>query len=161
MDRQERIDLILDHFAKPRHKGALSVPAVTYTSGNPGCGDTVTVYLVGHGSDQRVTLSFEGEGCTISQAAASMVMEMMQGWTVQQIAAATPQRLLAMLGPDIAAVRDRCAMLAFNAVKHAGRQLADQSPLAGRVELVDLEVSPSGVLAQSTAPRPDGSFDAK
>lgn len=134
MDRQERIDLILDHFEKPRYKGAPDTLAVTYTTGNPGCGDTVTVYLADHGADQRVTLSFEGEGCTICQAAASMVMEMMQGWTLRQIAEATPGPLLAMLGSDIAAARDRCALLAFNAVKYAGRELADQSQLAGRVE---------------------------
>jgi nitrogen fixation NifU-like protein len=139
MDRQERIDLILDHFEKPRHKGASGTPVVTHTSGNPGCGDTVTVYLTEHGSDQRVTLSFEGEGCTISQAAASMVMEMMQGWTVQQIAEATAGPLLALLGPEIAAARERCATLAFNAVKHASRELADQWQVVAPVKPVGFD----------------------
>ena len=45
-----------------------------------------------------------------------------------------------MLGSDIAAARERCAMLAFNAVKHAGRQLADQLHLASRDELVVFDV---------------------
>ena len=119
MDRQERIDFILDHHDKPRHRGALSAADAVYTGGNPGCGDVVTVYLAVNGPEQVTRLAFEGEGCTISQASASMVMEMMQGKTLRQIEAATPEPLLVKLGPDIAKARERCAILAFNAVKHA------------------------------------------
>ncbi len=134
MDRQERIDFILDHFEKPRYKGRPPVFDVASSNTNPGCGDSVTVYLTDHDSGRRVTLAFEGEGCTISQAAASMVMEMMQGWTLRQIIEATPEPLLALLGPDIAVARDRCALLAFNTLKSASRQLAGQSVAADRVE---------------------------
>jgi len=73
-----------------------------YNGGNPGCGDVVTVYLSVDGPEQITRLSFEGEGCTISQASASMVMEMMQGKSLHQIEEATPEPLLAKLGPDIA-----------------------------------------------------------
>lgn len=138
MDRQERIDFILDHFEKPRYKGKPLVFDAVASSSNPGCGDAVTVYLTEDDSGGHVTLAFEGEGCTISQAAASMVMEMMQGWTLGQIVEATPAPLLALLGPDIAATRDRCALLAFNAVKHASRQLTGQSVAADRFEPASL-----------------------
>ncbi|MCB0240145.1 MAG: iron-sulfur cluster assembly scaffold protein, partial [Anaerolineae bacterium] len=50
-----------------------------------------------------VEIAFEGEGCTVSQAAASMVMQMMQGRTLRQIDEATAEPLLEMIGPDIAA----------------------------------------------------------
>ena len=119
MDRQERIDFILDHHDKPRHRGVLPLADAVYRGGNPGCGDVVTVYLSVDGPDQVTRLSFEGEGCTISQASASMVMEMMQGKSLYQIEEATPEPLLAKLGPDIAKARERCATLAFNAVKSA------------------------------------------
>jgi nitrogen fixation NifU-like protein len=119
MDRQERIDLILDHHDKPRHRGALSEASAVYTGGNPGCGDVITVYLAVDGPGQPVKLSFEGEGCTISQASASMVMELLHGRPLHEVEAATPDALLAKLGPDIAKARERCATLAFNTVKHA------------------------------------------
>ena len=90
-----------------------------YNGGNPGCGDVVTIYLSVDGPEQATRLSFEGEGCTISQASASIVMEMMQGKSLHQIEEATPEPLLAKLGPDIAKARERCATLAFNAVKSA------------------------------------------
>ena len=100
----------------------MSAADAVYSGGNPGCGDVVTVYLSVDGPEQATRLSFEGEGCTISQASASMVMEMMQGKSLYQIEEATPEPLLAKLGPDIAKARERCATLAFNAVKNACRE---------------------------------------
>ena len=127
MDRQERIDLIIDHFEHPRHVGPLPGADVVYSSNNPACGDVVTVYLRVEGAGEPATLAFEGEGCTISQAAASMVMEMMNGLTLAQIDAAIAEPLLAKLGPDIASARQRCATLAFNTVKYACDKLTDLS----------------------------------
>ncbi|MCB0002218.1 MAG: iron-sulfur cluster assembly scaffold protein [Anaerolineae bacterium] len=126
MNRQERIDLILDHFEHPRFHGRLDVPGTIVTGGNPGCGDTVTVYMTVTEPGDSVEIAFEGEGCTVSQAAASMVMQMMQGRTLRQIDEATAEPLLEMIGPDIAAARRNCSLLAFNAVKEAGRQLQQQ-----------------------------------
>lgn len=126
MDRQERIDLILDHFENPRHAGLLDGADVVYTNNNPACGDVITVYLRAGGNGGPVELAFDGRGCTISQAAASMAMEMLNGLTLAQIDAALAEPLLARLGPDIAVARQRCATLAFDAVKHACQTLADR-----------------------------------
>ncbi len=97
---------------------------MAFTSNNPGCGDVVTVYLCSENVTAPVTLTFEGQGCTVSQAAASMVMELMQGKTLDEIEAASVEPLLALIGPDIAGARRRCVTLAFDAVKHAGVELA-------------------------------------
>jgi nitrogen fixation NifU-like protein len=123
MDRQARIDQIIDHFEHPRHFGAQVEPDVVQMGNNPACGDVVIVYLRAGGNGSPMALSYEGQGCTISQAAASMVMEMMQGMTLAQIDAASVEPLLARLGPDIAGARQRCATLAFNTVKHAVRAM--------------------------------------
>lgn len=123
MDRQARIDHIIDHFEHPRHCGPLEPADVVYSSNNAACGDVVKVYLRFGDNGGPLTLSYEGQGCTISQAAASMVMEMMQGMTLAQIDAATAEPLLDRLGPDIASARHRCATLAFDTVKHACRKL--------------------------------------
>lgn len=123
MDRQQRIDLILDHFENPRFHGRLDAPGTTVTGGNPGCGDRVTITLAVDPPAGPVQLAFEGEGCTVSQAAASMVMQMMQGRTLRQIDEASAEPLLEMVGPEIAAARRNCVLLAFNAVKEASQQL--------------------------------------
>ncbi len=85
MDRQAQIDFILDHYENPRHYGAVEDATVTQKGGNPGCGDIVTFYLR-LGDDSRIEdISFEGEGCTISQAASSMVTEMFHGKTLEDV----------------------------------------------------------------------------
>lgn len=127
MDRQQRIDLILDHYEHPRHMGRLDPVDLVYSNNNPACGDVITVYLRSSGSGEPVMLTFEGQGCTISQAAASMVMEMLHGQTLAQIDAASVEPLLEKLGPDIVGARQRCATLAFNAVKHACSELGRSS----------------------------------
>lgn len=125
MDRQERIDLIIDHYENPRHIGPLEPADVVHTGNNPACGDVVTVYVRAGGNGGPVALAFEGQGCTISQAAASMAMEMLHGLTLAQIDAATAEPLLARLGPDIAIARQRCATLALDTVKQACQKLYD------------------------------------
>lgn len=122
MDRQQRIDMILDHYEHPRHTGRLEPADVVVAGSNSACGDTVTVYLRATGYDQPAVLSYEGRGCTISQAAASMVMDLMEGLSPAQIDVASVQPLLDLLGPEIASTRERCATLAFKAVKEAVRQ---------------------------------------
>ena len=76
MDRQLQIQFLLDHYQRPRHRGALDDVDVQMPGGNPGCGDVMTVYLQGGGDIYHIEgVSFESEGCTISMAAASMLLE--------------------------------------------------------------------------------------
>ena len=76
MDRQLQIQFLLDHYQRPRHRGALENADVRMPGGNPGCGDVVTVYLKGTGDHQHIDdVSYEGDGCTISMAATSMLLE--------------------------------------------------------------------------------------
>lgn len=144
MDRQARIDQIIDHFEHPRHFGALADPDMVHMGGNPACGDVVTVYLRGGGNGSPVALSYEGQGCTISQAAASMVMEMMQGMTLAQLDAASVEPLLACIGPDIVGTRQRCATLAFNSMKHAAHALKTQQ--GDHIQTFEVAENPAGLL---------------
>jgi nitrogen fixation NifU-like protein len=74
-------EVILDHSRHPRHFGALDSASHKAEGYNPLCGDRVTVYLQ-LGADGRVTdIKFEGKGCAISQASASMMTEMLLGRT--------------------------------------------------------------------------------
>ena len=123
MDRQARIDFILDHYENPRHYGSLERATVVQKGGNPGCGDVVTFYLRVDGDDRIAEISFEGNGCTISQAACSMVTEMFTGKTLADVEAASPDAILDLIGREIVATRLKCATLGLSTAKEAIRVL--------------------------------------
>jgi nitrogen fixation NifU-like protein len=121
-DRQAFIDFILGHYENPRHHGALENPDVVMRGGNPGCGDLVTMYLK-LGPDERIEdMSFEGQGCTISQAAASIVTEKVLGKTLDEVSKLTHELVVDEMGLEVVENRIRCATLALNTVKAAERK---------------------------------------
>jgi nitrogen fixation NifU-like protein len=131
-------DLILDHSRHPRHYGALPAPSHKAEGYNPLCGDRVTVYLA-LGEDGRVAdITFEGKGCAISQASASMMTDMLKGRTAQEAdrlmqgflhlvkgedASDLPEddreRLEVMGGLSEFPMRVKCATLAWHTYKNA------------------------------------------
>ncbi|MCC7353457.1 MAG: iron-sulfur cluster assembly scaffold protein [Anaerolineae bacterium] len=119
MDRQAKIDFILDHYETPRNYGALSDATVVQKGGNPGCGDIITLYLRINGDNRVEEITFEGEGCTISQAATSMVTEMLKGKTLQEVEEIPLDTILDLLGHEIVATRLRCATLGMATAKEA------------------------------------------
>lgn len=125
-DRQAYIDNILDHHENPRHHGAMPDATVSIKGGNPGCGDIVTIYLK-IDDDERVTdMTFEGEGCTISQAAASILTDKVIGKTLAEVTAMNHEEFVDELGREIVINRPKCATLALNTVKAAERKFRAQ-----------------------------------
>ncbi len=119
MDRQAYVEHLLDHYEHPRHKGRTADADVQLGGGNPGCGDLITVYLkVGEG-DRVETLTFEGEGCTISQAGGSIVAEMVQGMTLDDIKELGVPTMVEEMGADVVKSRVRCATLALGTLQAA------------------------------------------
>jgi nitrogen fixation NifU-like protein len=119
LDRQAYIEHILDHFQHPRHKHRMDDADVQLGGGNPGCGDLITVYLK-IGPDERVEeMSFEGEGCTISQAGGSIISEMAPGMTLTEVKALGVPTMVEEMGDDIVKSRVRCATLALGTVQAA------------------------------------------
>ncbi len=121
-DRQEFIDFILDHYENPRHHGAMDNPDVVMRGGNPGCGDVVTLYLRLDGGERIADVSFEGEGCTISQAAASIIAEKVIGKTLAEVTAMDAQIVVDEMGREVVANRLRCATLTLNTLKAAEKK---------------------------------------
>ena len=77
-------EVILDHFKNPTHSGELPQAQIKVDGANPLCGDEMTFHLaVGNGRVQQVR--FRGKGCAISQAAASMLAQQLEGKTVDQV----------------------------------------------------------------------------
>jgi nitrogen fixation protein NifU and related proteins len=120
MDRQAIIDRLLDHYEHPRHHGALADADVVMPGGIPDCGDTLTIYLkVDAAQDCVAGLSFEGRGCTISQAAASLLAETLQGAALATAETMDDNALLDLIGREVARSRPRCATLALNTLQAA------------------------------------------
>ena len=124
MDRQTQIEILLDHFNNPRNKKKLADADVDLPGGNPGCGDVVRIYL-NVDADQDPTriaeVAFEGSGCTISQAAASILMEMMNAARppLDEILAMDFEDMVDVLGRETVSSRPRCATLALGTLKAA------------------------------------------
>jgi nitrogen fixation NifU-like protein len=120
LDRQEAIEFLLDHYQNPRNHGSLDSADVTMPGGNPGCGDIVTIYLkVDDAGDHIEHVSFEGAGCTISQAAASILTEMVEGKPLSEIDEMDFNDMIDQLGREIVSTRPRCATLALGTLKAA------------------------------------------
>lgn len=120
MDRQEAIEFLLDHYQNPRNSGPLEDADVTMPGGNPGCSDVVTIYLkLDAAGDRVLRMTFEGQGCTVSQAAASVLTELVAGRPLPQIAALGVGDLADLLGREVVRTRPRCATLALDTLKAA------------------------------------------
>ncbi|MCZ7572700.1 MAG: iron-sulfur cluster assembly scaffold protein [Ardenticatenaceae bacterium] len=121
--RQDYIDFILDHYENPRNRGRLDPADATAKGGNPGCGDIVVISLNIDPETRVITEArFEGEGCTISQAAASAATEMIAGKTIDEILEMSGDDLVEILGRDLVSGRIRCATLGIHTVRAALRK---------------------------------------
>jgi nitrogen fixation NifU-like protein len=123
MDRSEYIEYLLDHYQNPRHKHRMEGADVQLGGGNPGCGDLITIYLKVDENDRITEASFEGEGCTISQAGGSIMAEMLPGMTLDEVKALGTDTMIDEMGEDIVKSRVRCATLALGTAQAAVDQI--------------------------------------
>jgi nitrogen fixation NifU-like protein len=133
LDRQLQIQILLDHFKNPRHHGAVEGADVEMPGGNPGCGDVVMVYLKGADDHEHIEgVSYEGEGCTISMAASSMILEqVVEGdLTMGEVLEMDYNEMIDQLGRQIVASRPRCATLGLGTLKAAIRKYQKDKRLA-------------------------------
>lgn len=119
MDRQEYIEIILDHFEHPRNKGRMEDADIQLGGGNPGCGDLITMYLKIDEDERISNASFEGEGCTISQAGGSIISEMIEGMKLDEVKDLGTHTMVEEMGQDVVNSRVRCATLALGTVQAA------------------------------------------
>ncbi len=120
MERQDYIDLLIDHYENPRNRGAVENASVVMKGGNPGCGDIVTFYVTVDPATEHITdIHFEGDGCTISQAGASLITEQMVGKTVSEVEQLGYEVVIDIMGHDVVATRLRCATLGLSTLKAA------------------------------------------
>src|ERR687893_2005310 len=111
-------ELILDHYKNPRRHGLLEAPDAQAEGQNPLCGDEVAVSVRFEG-DTIADVGFEGRGCAISQAATSMLTEIVRGKTADEVARMPKEELLDEIGIPLTPVRLKCAILGLGVLKVA------------------------------------------
>src|SRR5436309_10408283 len=113
-------EVILDHYKNPRGHGELADADAQADGQNPLCGDEVSIYVAfGEDGDTIDEVKFSGRGCAISQAATSMLMEMVKGRSATEVATLPRDDLLEEIGIPLTPVRLKCALLGLWTLKVA------------------------------------------
>src|ERR1043166_2859609 len=113
-------EVIIDHYKNPRGHGLIEDADAEAEGQNPLCGDEVTIYVAfADDGDTIDEVKFSGRGCAISQAATSMLTEMVRGRSASQVATLPREELLDEIGIPLTPGRLKCALLGLSTLKLA------------------------------------------
>ena len=113
-------EIILDHYKNPRGHGVIEGADAEAEGQNPLCGDEVAIYVEFEGDGETIAdVKFRGRGCAISQAATSMLTELVQGRTASEVASMPRDELLDEVGIPLTPIRLKCALLGLGVLKVA------------------------------------------
>ena len=114
-------EIILDHYRNPRNKRALSSAAVAGGEYNSLCGDEVSIFLNMDDDGVVTEITFDGDGCAVSQAVASLFTEHAKGKRIDDLAQFGKEDIEKLLGITLSPARMRCASLAVEALRNGLR----------------------------------------
>lgn len=110
---------ILDHYKRPRNKRELEGANIKHVGLNPICGDEVKIMAtVGVGTGMIRDVAFQGHGCAISQASASMLTEFVKGKNVAELKKMSKEDVTKMLSIPVSPTRLKCAILPLKALQY-------------------------------------------
>ncbi len=113
-------EVILDHYKNPRGHGVIEGADAHAEGQNPLCGDEVTISVRFAADGETIEdVGFEGRGCAISQAATSMLTELVKGRKASEVAELPKEELLDEIGIPLTPIRLKCAILGLGVLKVA------------------------------------------
>ena len=119
---------VLDHYEDPYHRGDLERATHAHEADNPLCGDRVHIDLKIDSDEKIIEAWFSGDGCVISPASASMLMETVEGKTLDEIRAFSAEEMLALFGPKLTPNRQKCCLLSWRVLQSAIHAPVDDLP---------------------------------
>ena len=109
---------ILDHYEHPHHHGTLAGADISLSDNNPSCGDRISIDVKLSPDQIRIVdIAFKGDGCVISQAATSMLMDAVVGMSLEDVERLDRQSVLNLLGVPLTPTRIKCAMLGLKVLQ--------------------------------------------
>ena len=120
LDQQLYREVILDHYKNPRGHGVIEHADAEAEGQNPLCGDEVSIFVRFADDGETIDeIGFEGRGCAISQAATSMLTELVKGRKATDVAVMPKEELLDEIGIPLTPIRLKCAILGLGVLKVA------------------------------------------
>lgn len=113
---QERI---LEHYEEPFHRGNCPGATHVHQDDNPLCGDVVRLELAIGSAGEIDDAWFDGDGCCISQASASMLVERIQGKSLDDVKRFSAEDMLALFGARLTPNRQKCCLLPWRVLQAA------------------------------------------
>jgi nitrogen fixation NifU-like protein len=110
---------ILDHYEEPFHRGECPGATHAHEDDNPLCGDVVRIELAIDQGGKIEDAYFNGDGCCISQASASMLLERMIGQNIDVVKNFTAQNMLELFGARLTPNRQKCCLLCWRVLQAA------------------------------------------
>lgn len=110
-------EIIIDRYRNPQYRGALDPHDITFEDDNPLCGDHIRIDLRVNGDGRVTEALFDGQGCAISQASADLLLESIQGKTLEEVKRINKDDVLDLLGLELGPVRLKCALLSLKVLK--------------------------------------------
>jgi len=121
---------ILAHYKNPRNYGEIEDATFSHVGENPNCGDTIQMDVVLGDDEETIEhVSFQGEGCAISMASASMLSEELPGKSIDELQAMDRDDVIDMLGVDISPMRVKCAVLAEKVAQDGANIYFDETEI--------------------------------
>jgi nitrogen fixation protein NifU and related proteins len=115
-------DFILEHYRSPHNKGYLDPHDLHFADSNPTCGDEMSMTLrLDEARTAIADVAFDGRGCAISQASASILTDGLRGLSLEEVKAMDPKEVLDELGVPIGPARLKCALLSYKVLQGAVR----------------------------------------
>ncbi len=113
-------DFILEHYKRPHNKGYLDPHDLHFADSNPTCGDEMSMTLRLDSAGTAIAdVAFDGRGCAISQASASILTDGLRGQSLDEVRVMNPKDLLDELGVPIGPARLKCALLSYKVLQGA------------------------------------------